>query len=130
VLQRLVDDTDDRGAEVVAVDLRLARAAERRFGFAVLAGGDQRRDPHVRAEREQRQQESSSQLVAGKVLARGDRRELVREGGQVVDLPEHVEQVDHPPAADDLPLECLKRRRLALFAQPRDANPTRLPCGS
>jgi hypothetical protein len=46
------------------------------------------------------------------VLARGDRRELVGEGGQVVDLLEHVEQVDRAPAADDLALWSAASRSL------------------
>jgi hypothetical protein len=93
--ERLIDHADDRAAQVVAVDVRLARPPERVVALAVLAGSDQLRDPHVRPEREQRQQQPSAQLLAGDVLAGGDRREVVGEAGQVVDLLEHVEQIDN-----------------------------------
>ena len=49
---------------------RVRRSAASRL--AVLAGGDELGDPHVRAEREQRQQQPSAQLLAGDVLACGD----------------------------------------------------------
>jgi len=46
VLERGVDDANDRRPEVVAVDVGLAGAPER-GGLAVLAGGDELGDPQV-----------------------------------------------------------------------------------
>jgi len=54
---------------------------------------------------------------------------LVREDGHVVDLCEHVEQINHAPAADDLALERLQRCRLGLV-ESGDADPHVSPCGS
>jgi hypothetical protein len=64
------------------------------LGFAVLAGGHDRLDARVRAEREQAQQQPSAQGVAVDHLAGGDRGELGAELGEEVGVLEHVEQVE------------------------------------
>ncbi len=121
--ERRVDDADDRPTEVVAVDVRLAGAPQRVLALAALVVGGDLRDPHVRPEREQRQQQPAADALARNDLARRDRGQLVGEAGQVIGLLEHVEQVHDTPAADDLPLDRGQRRGLGLLAQFRDADP-------
>ena len=121
--ERRVDDSDDRPPEVVTVDVRLPGAPKRVFALAVLAGGGDLRDPHVRPEREQRQQQPAADALAREDLAGRDRGQLVGEAGQVVDLLEHIEQVDDAPAADDLPFERGQCHRLGLLCQFRHADP-------
>ena len=59
---------------------------------------------------------------------------MVSETGQVVDLLEHVEQVDHPPAADDLALERLQsgigQKSTACSCQPGETLSGQTPDGT
>lgn len=84
----------DSAPQVVAGDEVPAHVAQGGLGFAVLAGGDDRADAHVCAEREQAQQEPASQCVAVDHLSRCDGGELAGELGEVVGVLEHIEQVE------------------------------------
>jgi hypothetical protein len=64
------------------------------LGLAVLAGGDDGLDAHVRAQREQHQQQPPAQRVPVDHFPRGDQGELGGELGQEVRVLQHVQQIE------------------------------------
>ena len=77
-LERVVDDTDDRAAQVLAGDVRVTHAAQRRLALAVLAGRHDPSDPHVRPEGKRASSSRRRSSTHGDLAGR-DGRELVGE---------------------------------------------------
>jgi len=100
-----------------------AHVPQTRLRFAMLAGGDDGADTHVRPERKQAQQQSPTQRIAIDHLTRRHRGELAGELGQVVGVLQHIEQVQGSPTADHLVFDPAQIRRFRQRLQPRHHDP-------
>ena len=100
-----------------------ADVAQRGLALAVLAGGHHLPDAHVRAEREQHQQQAPAQDLSWNPLLVRHRDELLGQAGHVVGVLEHVGQVDGSPATHDLRLERPQPARLVELVQPWHVKP-------
>lgn len=100
-----------------------ADVAQRGLALDVLAGGHHLPDAHVRAEREQHQQQAPAQDLSWDPLLVRHRDELLGQAGQVVGVLEHVEQVDGSQATHDLRLERPQPARLVELVQPWHVKP-------
>jgi hypothetical protein len=93
------------------------------FALAVLAGRHDRADAHVRAQREEGQQQAALEDITLDALVRGHRGELLGEPGQELGVLQHVQEVQDAPAAYDLVLEGLEAGGLGQRLQLRHGDP-------
>ncbi|MBV8992726.1 MAG: hypothetical protein JO287_03265 [Pseudonocardiales bacterium] len=122
-LEGRVDHPPDRPPQVLPGDVAGADPAQRALVFVVLAGGGHLPDTHIRAQREQREQQPPAQHSAGQYLAGGHRHELVGEAGEELGVFEDVQQINRAPAALHLSLERGEILRLGQLVQFWHAGP-------